>query len=54
MYVLEFPDDRVTSGEKNRAKERCLLRVVYPALNSFLMQTLSFALINLHRCWRRE
>ena len=28
MYVLEFPDDRVTS-EKNRAKERCLVLVVY-------------------------
>ena len=41
MYVLEFPDDRVTS-EKNRAKERCLLGVVYPELNCFLMQTLSF------------
>ena len=23
-------------------------------LNSFLMQTLSFVLINLHRCWLRE
>ena len=23
-------------------------------LNSFLMQTLSFVLINLHRCWPRE
>ena len=45
MYVLEFPDDRVTSKE-NRVKERCLLYVVYPELNSFLMQTLSFAPIN--------
>ena len=42
MYVLEFPDDRVTS-EKNRAKERCLVLVVYPELNCFLMKTLSFA-----------
>ena len=53
MCMLKFPDDQVTSG-KNRAKGRCLLRVVYPQLNSFLMQTLSFAPINLHRCWPRE
>ena len=42
MYMLKFPDDQVTSG-KNRAKERCLVLVVYPELNCFLMKTLSFA-----------
>ena len=36
MYVLEFPDDRVTSKE-NRVRERSLLHVVYPELNSFVM-----------------
>ena len=52
MYVLEFPDDRVAS-EKNRAKERCLVLVVYPGLNCFLMNAF-FCSKHLHRCWPHE